>query len=122
VLNNVKLNNVPTAVSVTDGTVVLAGTSGSTTIQSWGQGNVYTGTSQTGRFQQGNLPVPSKPSSLLDSAGRIFGRGHPQYQNFAASQIVSVRSQGAKGDGTTDDTAALQAVFNNVSARSLSCR
>ncbi|EIN07518.1 exo-beta-1,3-glucanase [Punctularia strigosozonata HHB-11173 SS5] len=119
VLNNVKLSNVPTAVSVTDGTVVLAGTSGSTTIDSWGQGNVYTGTSQTGTFQQADLPVPSKAASLLDSAGRIFGRAHPQYPTYATSQIVSVRDKGAAGDGSTDDTAALQAVFDDFACNSI---
>lgn len=116
VLNNIKLNNVPTAVGVTDGTVVLAGSAGSTTIASWGQGNTFTGTSQTGRFQQANLASPSKPGVLLDSAGRIFGKTHPQFEAYSTSQIISVRSQGAKGDGVTDDTAAIQAVLDNVSS------
>ncbi|KAH7905297.1 pectate lyase superfamily protein-domain-containing protein [Hygrophoropsis aurantiaca] len=110
VLNNIKLNNVPTAVGVVGGATVLAG--GTTTIASWGQGNVYSRTSRTKTFAQGSIVPPSKPSNLLDSAGRIFGKSHPQYANYATSEIISVKSQGAAGDGRTDDTAAIQNVIN----------
>ncbi|KAG0696777.1 glycoside hydrolase family 55 protein [Suillus ampliporus] len=110
ILNNIKLSNVPTAVGVVGGATVLAG--GTTTIASWGQGNVYSGTSGTKSFTQGNIVSASKPSSLLDSAGRIVGKAHPQYANYATSQFISVKSQGAKGDGHTDDTAAIQNVLN----------
>ncbi|KAI0709449.1 exo-beta-1,3-glucanase [Earliella scabrosa] len=113
ILNNIHLTNVPTAVSVLNGATVLAG--GTMTIASWGQGHVYTGTNSSPRFTQGSIPAGNKASSLLDSAGRIFGRTRPQYENFALSQIVSVRDQGAKGDGRTDDTAALQAIIDEFS-------
>ncbi|KAI0746044.1 beta-1,3-glucanase [Earliella scabrosa] len=113
VLNNIKLTNVPTAVGVSDGTVLLRG--GTTTINSWAQGNVYTGTNSTGRFIQGTIPAINKASSLLDSAGRIVSKGHPQYVDYTADQFVSVKAQGAKGDGRTDDTAAIQAVLNQWS-------
>ncbi|KAF9235735.1 glycoside hydrolase family 55 protein [Melanogaster broomeanus] len=110
VLNNIQLTNVPTAVGVVGGATVLAG--GTTTIASWGQGNVYSGTGGQKTFVQGNIVSAEKPSVLLDNSGRIFGKTHPQYANYATSQIVSVKSQGAKGDGTTDDTAAIQNVFD----------
>lgn len=115
VLNNIRLTNVPTAVSVADGSVLLTGVSGgSVTIDTWAQGNVYTGTNPNGRFVQSGIPSIYKDPSLLDSQGKIFGRGHPQYENYAPDQFVSVKSQGAKGDGQTDDTAAIQAVLNQV--------
>lgn len=102
----------PVAVGVVGGAVVLSG--GTTTITSWGQGNVYRGTNPAGTFTQGNIPAPSKPSTLLDSSGRIVSRTHPQYAEYAVSQFVSVKDNGAVGDGATDDTAALTAIFNKV--------
>ncbi|KAJ3932251.1 MAG: exo-beta-1,3-glucanase [Lentinula lateritia] len=113
VINNARLTNVPTAVGVVGGATVLAG--GTTTIASFGQGNVYKGTNGASTFTQGSITAANKASSLLDSAGHIFGKMHPQYANYAVSQFVSVKDNGAKGDGHTDDTAALNAIFAKFS-------
>ncbi|TFK67130.1 exo-beta-1,3-glucanase [Pluteus cervinus] len=112
VVNNARLVNVPVAVGVLGGSTVRAGASGNTTIASWGQGNVYTGTSTTPHFVQGNIPNFNKPSVLLDNNGNIFGRTHPQYEGYDISQFVSVKDNGAVGDGKADDTAAIQAVID----------
>ena len=112
VINNAKLHNVDTAVKAGDGVVVLDG--GSKTIKSWGQGNVYKGIIPVGKFTQGNIHAPHKPSMLLDDFGRIFGKTHPQYADYSVSQFVSVRDHGATGDGKTDDTEALKAIFQKV--------
>ena len=119
VLNNVKLTNVPIAVGVKNGATVLAG--GTTTINSWAQGNVFKGTNGSPQFVQANITPISKANNLLDGSGRIVSRSHPQYTDYAPSDFVSVRSQGAKGDGKTDDTQAIKNVISKVCARMLLC-
>ncbi|KAJ7168217.1 exo-beta-1,3-glucanase [Mycena crocata] len=114
VLNKIQLKNVSTAVGVVGGEVVLPGGS-QLSIDSWVQGNVFTGTDPAGVFIQDNIPAMLKPSTLLDSSGRIFGKTHPQYENYHVSQFVSVRDQGATGDGTTDDTHAINAILRKFS-------
>lgn len=114
VLNNIQLNNVPIAVGVTDGPTVLEG--GTIIIDSWAQGNIYTGSSPTGQFVQSSIESINKPAVLLDASGNIFGKGHPQYADYDVSQFVSVKSNGAVGDGETDDTDAINNIFAQVRA------
>lgn len=113
-----KLINSAVAVGIaSDGSTLLAG--GTTTIASWGQGNAYHGTNPTGTYTQGPIASANKPPMLLDSSGKIFGRTHPQYADYAPSQFVSVRDNGAMGDGITDDTAAIKDVFAKVNLNCL---
>ena len=115
VLNNAKLTNVAVAVGSITGDVMLEGSPGTTqTVESWGQGNVYKNVMPIGLYVQGDIYAAPKPSVLLDDQGRIFGKMHPQYADYAVSQFVSVRDHGAKGDGKTDDTNAIKAVFDTV--------
>jgi polygalacturonase len=44
----------------------------------------------------------------LDSQGAYFERAKPQYEDQPLTAFVHVKDFGAKGDGSTDDTAAFQ--------------
>jgi hypothetical protein len=115
VLNNAKLTNVDIVVGSITGEVMLEGCPETTkTVKSWGQGNVYKNIMPVGMYMQGDIHAAHKPSVLLDDQGRIFGKMHPQYADYAVSQFVSVRDHGAKGDGKTDDTDAINAVLEMV--------
>jgi hypothetical protein len=108
VLDNVRLTNVRAAVASPTGQVFLQG--GTKTITSWGQGQVYD-QSGKGSFKQGDLPTPQKPKVLLDSHNNIFEKTKPTYLDVSFKDFVSVKSEGAKGDGKTDDTKAIAATL-----------
>jgi glucan 1,3-beta-glucosidase len=114
ILENVNLNNVATAVQYS-GTksTLLAGTSGSMNIAAWGEGHEYTPSGPT--TWQGTFTPTQRPGSLLNGAN-YYTRTKPQYNTLSVSAFLSVRSAGAKGDGSTDDTAALQSSINGATS------
>ncbi|KAH6976590.1 family 55 glycoside hydrolase [Ilyonectria destructans] len=85
---------------------------GNVQIDSWIQGRTYVG-GDGKAVQDAQSPI-RKPAALLGSNGHVVTKSKPQYNDVPASKFVSVKAKGAKGDGTTDDTAAVQAVFDSI--------
>lgn len=110
ILENVVLSGVPIAVQ-NNGATALAG--GTTTIAGWGQGHKYTPTGPT--FFTGSFTPNARPAGLV-SGSKYYERSKPSYNNLAVSSFKSVRTAGAKGDGVTDDTAALQAIITSAAS------
>jgi hypothetical protein len=117
ILENLALDNVATAVRGPSGTV-LAGSSGTTVIEAWGRGHSYTATTGPTTFE-GAITPNARPASLLgggSSTTAFYQRSKPQYEDLPLSEFVSARAAGAKGDGATDDTDALNALFASAAA------
>ena len=113
-IENVALNNVGVAVQYSQTKAVyLAGTTGKTTIVGWKTGNQYAPTGPT--TSQGSWTPPTRPTSLV-SNGKFYERSKPQYETLPVTSFLSARSAGAKGDGVTDDSTALQNVINSAAS------
>ena len=112
ILENVSFKNVRTAVQGPKNATALAGTSGSMKVAAWGQGHQYTPTGPSSF--QGAIPAFSRPNGLSAGNG-YYQRSKPSYATVPVSHFLSTRTLGAKGDGITDDTAALQKAINAAS-------
>ena len=114
-LENVKLNNVEHAIVGRNGTI-LAGSTATTVIDAWADGHRYRPSFPLGpdvktplspANVRGPISPSKRPKRLLDASGKYYERSKPQYQELSADQFLSARTLGAKGDGKTDDTEAL---------------
>ncbi|KAK3495223.1 pectate lyase superfamily protein-domain-containing protein [Neurospora hispaniola] len=113
ILDNVDMTGTSQAVynNATGATIL----EGSQKVGFFAQGRAYTGKpGSAGKAVQSPQTAIKKPDVLLDSNGRVFTRSRPQYENVPASSFLSVKAAGAKGDGKTDDSDAIQAVLDKA--------
>lgn len=112
IIDNVDMSS-GVSIAVKDGLTGSTVLAGNQKVSNFLQGNSYSGSTGTA-VQKALDSNTTVPDSLLGSNGRVFTRSKPQYETLAVSSFVSVKSKGAKGDGSTDDTAAIQAVFDSA--------
>lgn len=120
VLDNLKVVNVDVIVKTDGGVKLLSG--GTTTITSWGIGKKYANTAGTGTYVAGDDITPHRtidPSLLGGPNHGIFERSRPQYESTPVSGFTDVCNNGAKGDGTTDDTDAINTVLAKNAGKSI---
>lgn len=65
------------------------------------------------RLMEGRDFAFSQPPTLK-TGDLYYERSKPQYGNLPASSFLSARDLGARGDGVSDDTAALNVLFQQV--------
>ena len=79
------------------------------------QGRAYGGAGGGRAVQSPQEEPVRKPDVLLDpDTGKVFTRSRPQYEDVPVENFVRVKAHGAKGDGVTDDTDAIQAIFDRA--------
>jgi glucan 1,3-beta-glucosidase len=106
ILDNVQFSNVNQPVTGPADVTLLSDSS----VNTWGQGHQYTPNGP--QVFQGTFTSQGRAIEYIE-------KSKPQYETVSASGFLSARDAGAKGDGKTDDTAALNAAIAKAASSGL---
>ena len=116
-LDNIQVTNIKNMIAYSSGAVVEIPPGN---IQFIIIGDIEAGGQSYGPFA---YKSPQRPSSLTTSSkivqNKYFARSRPQYASLSTSNIISVKSMAAVGNGVHDDTSAIQAAFKKATASNL---
>ncbi|KLU83078.1 hypothetical protein MAPG_02145 [Magnaporthiopsis poae ATCC 64411] len=115
VIQNVQFRNVSTILKGAKGDIIQGSPSATVIKRGFGHGNAYApyGPSVYQASDVSHFPVPQ----ALTAGEKYYERSKPQYDDTPASSFLSARSYGARGDGVTDDTDALNRLMGDASKR-----
>jgi glucan 1,3-beta-glucosidase len=86
--------------------------------KTYAAGHIYKDDDGNPMVSNGTYLSYTERGSLTGADGKYFTKKQPQYLDYPATAFASVKDAGARGDGITDDTAALQqALLSNADCK-----